>query len=252
MKEQPPVDSKPSFHRRYIEIDFYRGVAILMMILFHALFDLNLYQITSLPIFTNPFWLVYRETGVFIFMSVSGFCLFLEHHKKIRWKAFWIRFFKLMAAGGLITLATYYYNPTKTIWLGILQFFAGASLLGLFFLKFQKSNLILGILIVALGFIGNANEAKNFIHPGFTWLGFGTMQLETFEIFPLIPFFGYYLIGIYLGQYFLGHKEDYFILKLNGQSSGVRFTSFMGKHSLLIYLIHQPILVGSIYFFKNL
>lgn len=252
MKEQPSSASKPSFHRRYIEIDFYRGVAILMMILFHLLFDLSLFQIAQVPIFTNPFWLLYRETGVFVFMSVSGFCLVLEHQNRIRWKLFWKRFIKLMLAGSLITLATYYYNSHKTIWLGILQFFALSSFLGLAFLKFKKFNLILGVLIIALGFIGNLNEASHYIGPWFTWIGFGTMHMNTFEIFPLVPFFGYILVGMYMGALLIPEKKaDYFIFPLNPQNEAIRFTSFFGKHSLLIYLIHQPILLGVLYLFKG-
>ncbi len=230
---------------RYLEIDFFRGIAIAMMLLFHGLFDLSLFKLAELPLFSNPFWLVYRETAVFIFLSVSGFCLYLEHREQIRWKRFWLRFFKLSLAGALITVATHSYDPSRTIWLGILQFFALASLLGLFFLRFDRLNLIIGVLIIALGFIGNVNEAPHFISPGLTWLGFGTMRLATFEIFSLIPFFGYFLIGIYLGRYFLKQKnEDYFLLKLNGQHLSVRGISFMGKYSLLIYLLHQPIFLG--------
>lgn len=246
MKINPQIRSK-STSPRYIEIDFFRGMAILMMIIFHTSFDLNLFKITQLPIFTNPFWLVYRESGVFMFLSISGFCLYLEHRSKIRWKRFWIRFGKLILAGSLITFATHYYDPPRTIWLGILQFFALASLFGLFFLRYYRLNLILGVLIIALGFIGNANEAQNFMGFAFTWLGFGTMHLHTLEIFPMIPFFGYFLVGMFMGRYFLeDENREYLIVNLSPQNSSVKFVSFFGKYSLIIYLIHQPIILGII------
>ena len=248
MKIKPLTDSKSSKHKRYLEIDFLRGVAILMMIVFHFLFDLALFKIANFPIFSNPFWLVYRETGVFIFMSVSGFCLYREHHEKILWNRVWKRFLKLMLAGACITIATYYYSPDKTIWLGILQFFALAGLLGLFFLRFDRLNLILGVLIIAFGFIGKVNEAPNYMGPLFTWVGFGTMHLNTFEIFPIVPFFGYYLIGIYLGKKLSEAKDqDHYLIHINPHNEWIRFIAFFGHYSLLIYLIHQPILLGILY-----
>lgn len=252
MKEQSSSASKSRPYRRYLEIDFLRGVAILMMILFHFLFDLSLFKIAQVPIFTNPFWLLYREAGVFVFMAVSGFCLVLEHQNQIRWKLFWKRFIKLLLAGALITIATYYYNSSKTIWLGILQFFAFSSLLGLYFLRFEKLNLVLGVLIIALGFIGNINEAPNYIGPAFTWMGFGTMHLSSLEIFPLIPFFGYVLVGIYMGKILIPRKTmDYFLISIPPQNPLTHFIAFFGKHSLLIYLIHQPILLAILYLWKG-
>lgn len=252
MKTNPSSRGKNSGHPRYLEIDFWRGLAILMMIVFHFCFDLNLMGFAHLPIFTNPFWLVYREFGVFIFLGISGFCLVLEHMNGIRWKLFWKRFIKLFLAGALITLGSYYYDPPKTIWLGILQFYALASLLGLYFLRWERFNLILGLLIIALGFIGNANEAKNFMGLYWTWLGFGTMHLHTLEIFPLIPFFGYFLVGIYLGKKLIpGHSSDHFFFTIAPEKKLNHFVAFFGKYSLFVYLAHQPILIGLLYLIKG-
>ncbi len=252
MKKNNLSPSESTAHKRYFEIDFWRGLAICMMIVFHFCFDLNFMGFAKIPIFSNPFWLVYREFGVFIFLGISGFCLVLEHQNGIRWKLFWKRFLKLFIAGGLITLGSYYYDPSKTIWLGILQFYALASLLGLYFLRWEKFNLLLGVLIVALGFIGNANEAKNFMGIYWTWVGFGTMHLSTLEIFPLVPFFGYFLVGIYLGKKLLPTHPDYFFHEIAPESPLNRFFAFFGRYSLLTYLLHQPILIGLLYAWKYL
>jgi len=251
MKIKRPSDGQSKPCRRYLEIDFWRGLAICMMIVFHFCFDLRFMGFARIPIFTNPFWLLYRESGVFIFLAISGFCLVLEHGQGIRWKRFWIRFAKLAIAGGLISLATYYYDAPKTIWLGILQFYALASLLGLYFLRWERLNLLLGVLIIGLGFIGNVNEAKNFIGAPWTWLGFGTMSLSTLEIFPLVPFFGYFLVGIYLGKRLIpNHAGGPFFLEIPPQPPLTRFVAFCGRHSLLVYLLHQPFLLGILYLLK--
>ncbi|QQR80255.1 MAG: DUF1624 domain-containing protein [Deltaproteobacteria bacterium] len=230
--------------KRFFEIDVYRGLAIVMMVLFHILYDLNTYHFTNLPIFSHAFWKVYRETISFLFLGLVGFCLYHEHHSQILWKRFWIRMGRLLMAAACVSIGTYIYEPQRPILFGILHFIAAGSLAALVFIPHKRLNFFLGVLILATGYIGFIHEARYRI-PYMEWIGFGASTLPTLEIFPFIPFFGYILIGMGMAQITELKENTYYYLNIPTNPLS-RFLAFCGKHPLMIYLIHQPILVGII------
>ena len=63
------------------------------------------------------------------------------------------------------------------------------------------------------------------------------------DYFPLLPNFGYFLIGSAIGR-LIYRKKETLLPKVNAQSPILRFLQFCGKHSLWIYLLHQPLLTG--------
>ncbi len=234
--------------KRYLELDLFRGLAILMMVLFHILFDLNMYGVTHLPLFSHPFWMVYRETISFLFLGLVGFCLYLEHQNGIRWKAFGRRTLRIAVGAFLVSIGTYIFDPHHFIYFGILHFIVAGSLVALAFLHKPRLSLILGIYILAFGYIGHINDPRHSL-PYLGWVGFGTSAMQTLECFPFIPFFGYVLMGLALAAQTLSRNKDYLFVKIppQGDQSWLRFLSFLGKHPLAIYLVHQPILIGIIH-----
>ena len=74
-------------------------------------------------------------------------------------------------------------------------------------------------------------------------LGLTTDTFFSSDYFPLLPQLGYFLLGIGIGRMAYREKKT----RLPGsfsESTIARFFRFCGRHSLLIYLVHQPVLYG--------
>jgi len=105
-------------------------------------------------------------------------------------------------------------------------------------------NLLLGIVFIALG-IYVKNLTVSF--PWFLWLGLTPARFYSIDYFPLLPWFGVVLIGVFFGNSLYPHYTRNFYLHDLSKFAVIRFLTFLGRHSLLIYLIHQPVLIASLY-----
>lgn len=235
--------------KRIFEIDVYRGLAIVMMVIFHMMYDLNNYHYTSIPLYSHAFWKVYREIISFLFLGLAGFCLYQEHHRGIKWKNILKREIRLLLAALAVSAGTFLYAPSSPVWFGILHFIAAASIVALGFLNKKRLCFILGVLLLATGYIGLIHESRYRI-AGFEWLGFGAAALDTLEIFPFIPFFGYILCGMGIAQT-TSLKNDSYYFFLIPQNFLTRFLALCGNYSLSIYMVHQLVLVGIISTLRN-
>ena len=81
----------------------------------------------------------------------------------------------------------------------------------------------------------------------FLWLGFVPQNLQTLDYFPLLPWLGVMSLGIFMGGLFYQNYNRSFNIPDISQFSIVKLFNFLGKHSLLIYIIHQPILLLFLY-----
>ena len=221
---------------RFWEIDFFRGLAVLMMVAFHFLYDLNYFAVTSIPVNEGYlFWFARITAGIFIF--ISGICLSVSYSKKKDkyWKKSLRRFTKLFGLGLIITAITWLFFPQEFIVFGILHFFGLSAVIILPFLRFKKSNIILGLIFIAIG-IFLSGIAFDF--PYLLWLGLEPVGFLTFDYFPIFPWFGLLLIGLFAGKKFYVNKTP----KIRNN-----VLTFIGRHSLLIYFLHQPVLIGIIF-----
>ena len=103
----------------------------------------------------------------------------------------------------------------------------------------------MGLACLAAGIVlQNQNVALPF--PWLLWLGLPPVAYATFDYFPLLPWFGLILLGVWLGGLLYAGGRRGFPLPDLGGALPVRLLDFLGRHSLLIYLIHQPILMGAL------
>ncbi|MBP9681978.1 MAG: DUF1624 domain-containing protein [Bacteriovorax sp.] len=214
------------FNSRSTILDEIRGFTILLMIFFHFCFDLNNFGFISIDIMRAPFWYALPRLIVFLFLFAVGMSLTLAHGEKIHWSAFNKRFGKIGALALLISIVTYILFPLNWIYFGTLHAIAIISLMLLPFLKFPKLSLGIALLL----FIPSVFWDKNI--PWFS------LPHESWDYIAPFPWIGAGLLGI-----FATHK-GWHLLKLPEENRIVRSLNYLGKHSLLIYLIHQPILFG--------
>jgi uncharacterized membrane protein len=219
---------------RFIFIDVLRGFTIILMIFFHFSFDLNLLGFIKVDIIHHPFWHFLPRLIVFLFFLAVGMSLALVHQDQIKWTSFLKRFIKLVFLAGLISLVTYFMFPENWIYFGTLHSIAIVSFLSLPFLKFPKTSLFVALMLFLPSMIWDKNLPWfEMVHPSFDYIS------------PF-PWVGACLLGIYAVSKNI-HK-----FYCNQNSKIIKSLNFLGRHSLLIYLIHQPILLGTLYVIKLL
>lgn len=222
---------------RLIPLDLARTLALVCMVIFHFTFDLALFGFIDPGTMSQPFWYYFARMIAGSFLFLSGVSLWLAHGQGIRWPAFWVRFAKVAAAAALVTTASLWLVPGGPIWFGILHAIAAASLLGLVALRLPwPVTLALAAVILAAAW-GPRFPALDPLW--LVWTGLGETRPRMGDYVPLIPWAAPALAGIAVAKAlrldtWRGTPPSPFLHRL----------TFPGRHSLIIYLIHQPILIG--------
>ena len=210
------------------------------MVIFHFSFDLNNFHYVNIDIKHGVEWRYFRYTIVTMFVFSAGISLYLANQNNINFKKLKKRVITLSAASLLVSIGSYSQFPSTWIYFGILHFFLFASIFGLLFLKFPKLSFIVGSGIV-LGYIfGILN-----MHWLFELL-YQPLHLPvryTEDLANIIPWFGVFLLGLSFANSRL--LNIFFNNKFfNAQNRINRSFAIIGGHSLVIYLVHQPIFFG--------
>jgi len=225
---------------RLTGLDAFRGWAVLLMMFFHFTYDLSYFKYIDINMRTNTFWVYERYVVVSIFLLSMGVSLALVHSAKIKWEKMYKRTLILGLASILISLATYIEFPYSWVYFGIIHFILLASWIGLSFLPYPKMALVTAVVILIGSAKGWLNEH---------WL-FNLLQKPlhlpptyTEDLLHPFPWLAAVLIGIAITRFGWSHT----IFKHPFLTSKNRFNkllSFFGRHALLVYLIHLPLLFG--------
>ena len=245
------VDSiRPVRHLRAArlwEIDLLRGIAIIMMVIYHLMWDLR--GLGGYDINVNSgFWHYWQLVTASTFIGVVGISLTLSYSQARRrnengslWSKYLLRGFEVFSWGLVVGIVTFLFQPNLYVRFGILHLIGVSIMLAYPFLRWRWLNLALGVLIIL------AAELVAPLGLDITWLdwmGLDVTPRPAFDYFPLIPWFGVVLIGIFLGNTLYRGGERRFSIPDFGENGFMRFMRLMGQNSLLIYLLHQPILIA--------
>ncbi len=238
--------------KRVWEVDAVRGLAVVLMVGYHFFFDLNYFGFASVNLYQGAFLLWQRVTAA-LFLGLVGVSLVLFRQRHPRFGDFGKRAVKIGAAALLVTLATTIYPGwgNGAIVFGVLHFIALASLLAYFFLDCYWLNLALGVGLLAASLIVTLPVLQT---PLLLWLGFPPAGFYTLDYYPLFPWFGLVLVGIFVGKTLYEKKEDKngfanrFNVRKPFNTSGLEF---VGRNALSIYLLHQPVLIALLFAAKG-
>lgn len=226
--------SATTTHSRYDLLDALRGVAVVLMIAFHFCYDLNYFGWAQFALYTDPFWLHSRTFIVTLFVTIAGISLYCANRKGVG-QGFWKREGLLLLCSTLISVGTGYLFGASWIFFGVLHFMLVGSLLGVLFINAGVLNLILGIVLIV---IGNTVTLPLFDQQPWQFFGLMTHKPFTEDYVPLLPWLGVLLVGIGLGAQWVKTP----VLHQSLPQPMGRPLLWLGRHSLLVYMVHQPLL----------
>lgn len=227
-------------------LDLARTLALLGMAAFHLSYDLLMFGLIPADYAYSAAFYFHARIVAGSFIALAGIGLYLAHGAAIRWTAFWRRFTKIVAAAALVSIATRMVMPEVYVYFGILHAIALYSLLGLVTLRLPSPLTA----ILAAFFIAGSYWLRS---PAFDaellrFIGLSTLPAYTVDFEPIFPWFGAFLAGVAIGQF--------------GQSRGLwaslarihlpAWATWAGRHSLPIYLIHQPVLLTLVWAYSRI
>jgi uncharacterized membrane protein len=242
-----PVSSATT--QRYQWLDILRGAALPAMASYHFMWDLADFGYLD-PDFPSTGWpKIYARAIASTFLFLAGFSLVLAHRNGIRWRSFWIRFATIAGAAVLVSVATYFAMPQGWIFFGILHAIAVASLIGLLFLRATPLlTIIVAIILIA---VPQFYRFEQLDAPWFWWIGLSARTKISFDYVPLLPWLGPFLIGMAASRISL--TSGWLRQNALGISTTNPLKTFfvaLGRHSLVFYIVHQPVLIAMLYVFS--
>ncbi|HZX19528.1 MAG TPA: heparan-alpha-glucosaminide N-acetyltransferase [archaeon] len=233
---------------RYWELDFARGIAIAMMVVFHFLFDLNYLGFAKISLYEGLFG-IWQKLIASLFLFIVGVVIAVKYSQDGGnfWKNSLKRAEIIFGAALIVTIGTFAFFPQEFIYFGILHLIAVSILISIPLARYKYLNLILGLVLIAIPLFVNTFE---FEIPFLVWVGLAT-PIPTFDFFPLIPWFGVVLLGIATGNFFYGNENPKIVF-VEPKNRFSEFFVFLGKNSFAIYLVHQPVLFGALYIISSI
>ncbi len=237
--------SNPPVKARLGKLDVLRGIALIAMAIYHTGWDFEFFGYLEPGTTGHGMWKLYARCIASTFLVLVGFSLVLAHSRGIRWRPFGIRLAQIVAAALAITIATYQFTPDSFVFFGILHQIAAASLLGLLFLRLPAFI----IAFAAAGVVAASHflASSAFDAPWLWPLGLSEITIRSNDFVPIFPWFGAVLVGMALAKTFQ-HLNLLTLFAGNIKPAWLdKGLRFIGRHSLAFYLIHQPVLIGSVY-----
>ncbi|MGL4242634.1 MAG: heparan-alpha-glucosaminide N-acetyltransferase, partial [Beijerinckiaceae bacterium] len=234
---------------RDIRLDVFRGVAVIAMVIYHFTWDLAFFGFIDPATGTAP---GFRRLGATIagaFLFISGVSLVLMRQTIPDDPAFRRRFLRrlaiVVAAAALVSLGTWFAMGERFVRFGILHCIAVSSLLALPFLRLPAwVAFAAGAAILALPWLV---DLPAFAHPALLWAGLTARVPSMVDYVPVFPFAGMALLGIAWGR---GMPERGLERREPGKAENG--LAWLGRWSLPIYLIHQPLLYGALFLLASL
>ncbi|RFC65909.1 heparan-alpha-glucosaminide N-acetyltransferase [Mesorhizobium denitrificans] len=229
--------------QRIPTIDIIRGIAIGGVVLFHVVWDLEFAGLID-GVARHPAWLVFGRSLAGTFMVLVGVSLVLAHRGEIRWGSFSRRLGTILLAAAAITVVTRLAFPANFVYFGILHAIAVATLIGALFLGASALIcLAVGTLVLILPLV---LESSTFDMRWLAWIGFAAQPPPSNDFVPVFPWVGLTLLGMAAMKWTSAWPVKTRLVQQAHPSRFARTFAWMGRRSLPIYLVHQPILLAII------
>lgn len=239
------AEAGPAVGARIDLLDVARGGALAAMAIYHFFWDLEFFALADVGVTEHPAWIVFAHVTAASFLFLVGVSLVLAHGQGVRAGKFLRRLASIAAAAAAITALSWLADPSGIIVFGILHHIALASLLGLAFLRLPPA-----IAVAAAAFCVAAPfllKSPTFNAPFWLWLGLATEIRASNDYVPLVPWFAAPLLGIAFARAGLRRVARDRLARWRVGNAATRMLALAGRHSLLVYLLHQPVLMALVW-----
>lgn len=231
---------------RYELLDAIRGVLMIEMVIYHFMFDVMVFSNGVFSVYSNHGYYIFQQSIGWGFIFLSGMCSVLSR-KMLK------RGLIVLGAAAIVSLVTYIATPDQAINFGVLCCIGSCMLLMIpvkkfavhikpgigFVVSFLLFVLFRNINSGGLGFEGlQICELPDFLYANYltAYLGFPHDNFSSGDYYALFPWFFLYVSGYFFFRCIENTKKIEKILAFK-----IPVLSFLGKHSLFVYLLHQPL-----------
>lgn len=207
------------------------------MALYHGAWDLSLFGWIETDVASSLGWTILARATTIAFLVIAGMGLALAVRAEVGWgRALW-RVLRIALAAGLVSLGTWWFAPENMVLFGILHGIALGSLLA-WPLRRAPDWLLVPLAAAAIALPAFFRDAI-FAGDAWTWLGLAPEPSLALDHVPLLPWWGCMLLGVVAGRR---------LPEAQGSAPGLltRIAAWAGRHSLAIYLLHQPLFIGGL------
>ena len=232
---------------RFAFVDGVRGIAILLMFIYHFTWDLSYFGFSQVNLFSDPFWLVFARVIVSMFLFVSGFAFALAEQRGTSPSARIRRLALVGVCAGLVSLSTYIIDARSFIFFGILHHIFLASLVLLLLRSLPSPLLALaGLACIVAPYLVAPVAFANF---WLLWVGLSPYPVISVDYVPALPWLAVPLLGLIAGRWAVGAEKIPALFHWRPAGPVGKTVRLLGRRSLLIYMIHQPILFGGLWLY---
>ena len=226
---------------RLLWLDASRTVALFAMVVFHFARDLEIFGVLPNGFTMTGGWAVFARVIAGSFLFLSGVSLIVAHGAGLRFHAWAKRLAMLVLAALLVSVGTYVAFPESYVYFGILHVIAACSLIGVLIITAPTWALIVSacLVLVADAYLGR----QVFVSPWLAWTGLGSTVRPSLDFLPLVPWLAPFLMGMAFAK----------LVPMRGVFGTMQTTwlanamTWPGRHSLAVYLCHQPVLFATIW-----
>jgi uncharacterized membrane protein len=215
-------------------LDALRGLAVVWMIIFHAAYDMKMLGFIDWN-FAQGFWWVFPRFIAWTFLFCVGASLNYTHSGRTNWQHLKIRSLKLAAAALVISLSTYIMFPQQWIFFGTLHCILVGSLIATPLVHHRKLALLIMLIVMMLQYLFGFD---------IKWVS-SVVQRPSMDFIPIYPWIWAILFGLLTGPYLSKIRQLQ-------EFPTPKWLRFLGTHSLKIYLIHQPLIFGTLWVIQAL
>lgn len=234
--------------KRVALLDELRGLFILLMVFYHGCYNLA-------EIFRLDFPFFYSWPMRFLQLLIAGDFIFISGAVSRYSRSNLKRGLQIFGCGMVLTVVTAFVLPSQIVMFGVLH------LLGFSMVVFALTRklldrlhptvgllactaLFLGTYFVASGYIGFPPLAAPlppglYSTPFLFWLGFPGPGFYSSDYFAVFPWLFFFLAGSYCGVFLKAGRFPAWVYRPH-----VPWLSRVGRHTLIIYMLHQPVLYG--------